>query len=142
MTTLFAVRKRRVKSPVHIDVLARVRTNRVYVEIKGMIPARLLQCLRDEYGRRLILKCEWGERLPNILDAPLYEREPKEMSPGAWLRYFRQDGGLSQAKLGQEIGGVSRQNVSHMEYGRRQISRQMALKLSSYFGVRVDKFIG
>ncbi|MGO9308954.1 MAG: helix-turn-helix transcriptional regulator [Spirochaetia bacterium] len=64
------------------------------------------------------------------------------MSPGAWLRYFRQDRGLSQAKLGQELGGVSRQNVSHMEYGRRQISRQMALRLSGFFGVRVDKFIG
>jgi DNA-binding XRE family transcriptional regulator len=123
-------------------VLARVRTNRVYIEVKGIIPGALLQCLRDEYGRRLILKCEWGERLPNVLDAPFYEREPGEMSPGAWLRYFRQDGGLSQAKLGQELGGVSHQNVSHMEYGRRQISRQMALRLSSFFGVRADKFIG
>ncbi len=107
-----------------------------------MIPGTLLQCLRDTFGRRLILKCEWGERLPNVLDAPLYEREPGKMSPGAWLRYFRQDRGLSQAKLGHELGGVSRQNVSHMEYGRRQISRRMALKLSRYFGVRADKFIG
>jgi DNA-binding XRE family transcriptional regulator len=123
-------------------VLARVRTNRVYIEIKGMIPGALLQCLRDTYGRRLILHIEYGKRMHNILDAPLYEQDPKEMNPGAWLRFFRQDNGLSQAGLGQKLGGVSRQNISNMEYGRRPISRKMALRLSSFFGVSADKLIG
>src|SRR5208337_3406529 len=62
------------------DVLARVRTNRVYIEIKGMIPGALLQCLRDTYGRRLILHLEYGKRMHNILEAPLYEQEPEEMN--------------------------------------------------------------
>lgn len=137
-----AAYKQRAGPAVRIDVHASVKTNRVFIQIKGDIPGALLQCLRDEYGRRLILKCEWGERLSNVLDAPLYEREPKEMSPGACLRFFRQDKGLSQARLGQELGGVSRQNVSHMENSRRPISRQMALRLSSFFGVSADKFLG
>ncbi|MGA2379736.1 MAG: helix-turn-helix transcriptional regulator [Spirochaetia bacterium] len=64
------------------------------------------------------------------------------MSPGACLRFFRQDKGLSQARLGQELGGVSRQNVSHMENSRRPINRQMTLRLSSFFGVSADKFLG
>ncbi len=42
LSTLFVARKRRAKSPVRIGVLARVRTNRVYIEIKGMIPGALL----------------------------------------------------------------------------------------------------
>jgi plasmid maintenance system antidote protein VapI len=37
---------------------------------------------------------------------------------------------------------VSRQNVSHMENSRRPISRQMTLRLSSFFGVSADKFLG
>ena len=125
-----------------MDVRARVRTNLIYIQIHGEIPDALLRCLQAEYGRRLILKCECGETWHNVLDAPLYESEPPAMGPGAWLRFFRQDKGLSQAELGWKLGGVSRQNVSNMEYGRRPISRRMALKLSAYFGVSVDKFIG
>jgi DNA-binding XRE family transcriptional regulator len=122
-------------------VLARVRTNLIYVEIKGIIPAALIQVLRLEYGHRLILRSEWGERMRNVLDAPLYKREPLEMNPGAYLRFFRLDNGLSQMGLGQTLG-MSRQNVSHMENGRRPISRQMALRLSRFFAVSADKFIG
>ena len=123
-------------------VYARVRTDLIYVQIHGEIPDTLLKCLQAEYGRRLILHCECGEYWHNVLDAPLYESKPQEMDPGAWLRFFRQDRGLSQAQLGRNLGDVSRQNISNMEYGRRPISRRMAMRLSAYFGVSVDKFIG
>ena len=121
---------------------ARVRTDLVYIEIHGEIPDPLLKCLQAEYGRRLILKCECGGYWHNVLDAPLYESKPQEMNPGAWLRFFRQDHGLSQSQLGQKLGRVSRQNVSNMEYGRRPISRRMALRCAAFFGVPVDKFLG
>jgi transcriptional regulator with XRE-family HTH domain len=64
------------------------------------------------------------------------------MKPGDYLRFFRQDNGLSQAQLGRKLGGVSRQNVCHMENGVRPISKRMSLRLSGFFGVSVDKFIG
>jgi DNA-binding XRE family transcriptional regulator len=114
----------------------------IYIQIHGEIPDTLLRCLQAEYGRRLILKCECGEYWHNVLDAPLYESGPREMNPGVWLRFCRQDKGLSQATLGRELGGLSRQNISNMEYGRRPISRRMAVRLSAYFGVSVDKFVG
>jgi DNA-binding XRE family transcriptional regulator len=120
-------------------VIARVRTRLTYVQIKGYIPAGLILTLREEFGRRLILRNEWGE--PGFQEARLYEREPTEMRPGAWLRFFRLDNGLSQKVLGRYFG-VSRQNVSHMENGRRPISRKMAMRLSRFFRVSVGKFIG
>jgi transcriptional regulator with XRE-family HTH domain len=88
----------------------------------------------------MIMRCEWGEYVRNV-HAGLYQREPKEMIPGAALRFFRQDNGLSQMVLGRYFG-VSRQNVSHMENGRRPISRKMALRLARFFRVSVGKFIG
>jgi len=120
------------------DVLARVRTNRVYIEIKGMIPGALLQCLRDTYGRRLILHLEYGKRMHNILEAPLYEQEPEEMNPGALLRFFRQDNGLSQAMLGKKLGGVSRQNVSHMDSPRENSSGRPARRVPLYSRRRTE----
>jgi DNA-binding XRE family transcriptional regulator len=121
-------------------VRARVRTRQIYIEIRGIIPAALMQILREEYGHRLTMRAEWGEHVRNV-NAGLYQREPKEMTPGAALRFFRQDNGLTQMVLGRYFG-VSRQNVSHMENGRRPISRKMALRLSRFFRVGTDKFIG
>jgi transcriptional regulator with XRE-family HTH domain len=88
------------------------------------------------------VRSDRGERLLDVLNAPMYEKEPKEMTPGANLKFYRLDKDLTQAELGQRLGGVSRQNVCHLESGRRPISRLMALRLSRFFKVSPDKFIG
>jgi len=78
----------------------------------------------------------------NVLDAPLYESKPQEwiLAPGSGSS--DKTAVFSQAQLGRNLGDVSRQNISNMEYGRRPISRRMAMRLSAYFGVSVDKLIG
>jgi transcriptional regulator with XRE-family HTH domain len=125
-----------------VSLRAIVKTNRVWIQIRGVIPGALLDVLRQEYGRRLIVRCEWGEQKLDILNAPVYEQEPKEMNPGAYLKFFRQVKELSQVELGRKLGGMSRQNVCDMENGRRPISRMMALRLSRLFEVSPDKFVG
>ena len=126
---------------MHACLQAIVKTRDIWIRIQGIIPEALLALLREEYGRRLILRSEWGERLRNVLDAPLYELDPRETSPGVWLRFLRREQALSQAELGKMIGGASRQNVCDMESGRRQIGRLMALRLARLFEVSPDKFI-
>jgi transcriptional regulator with XRE-family HTH domain len=68
--------------------------------------------------------------------------ENGDLRPGEYLRFYRQEKELTQEELGQKLGGISRQIVCDMENGRRPISRMMALKLSRFFGVPPDKFIG
>jgi DNA-binding XRE family transcriptional regulator len=118
-----------------------VRTNHVWIVIKGVIPPSLLHLLRLEYGTHVREHSEFGEQMRNVLDAPLYEKEPLEMSPGDYIRLFRKEAMLSQSELGRKIGGVSRQNICRMERGRRPISRKMALRLSDFFDVSPAKFI-
>jgi DNA-binding XRE family transcriptional regulator len=119
-----------------------VRTDLIWVQIRGIVPAALLHVLRLEFGQRMIVRTEaWG-RMRNVLDAPLYQRVPKVMSPGDYLRLFRRLEGLTLAELGRKLGGVGRQNVCNMERGRRPISRRMALQLARLFEVSPDKFIG
>jgi DNA-binding XRE family transcriptional regulator len=113
-----------------------------FIEIRGAIPGTVLEVLRQEYGRRLIIRTTWGERLPDILNLPLYEQEPRKMSPAAYLRFFRKDKSLTQAELGMQLGGLSRQHISDMENGRRLIGRATAKKLSRLFDVASNKFIG
>ena len=119
-----------------------VKTSQVYLEIRGAISESLLELLRLEYGRRLRVRSEWGERMTDILNAPMYELEPIEMRPGDYLRFYRQDKDLTQGELGQKLGGIPRQNICSMESGRRPISRAMALTLSRFFNVSPARFIG
>ena len=119
-----------------------LRTRDTFIEIRGAIPGNLLELLRKEYGRRLIIRCDWQGPLPDILNLPLYEREPMKMSPAAFLRFFRQDKLLTQTELGMQLGGLSRQHISDMENGRRSISKGTARKLSRFFDVALSKFIG
>jgi len=57
------------------------------------------------------------------------------------VRVYRDNFGFTQAKLGEKLGGLSRQNVSDMENNRRGISKDIAKKLSKIFKVPVDRFI-
>ncbi len=118
-----------------------LRTPGTFIEIRGAIPGTVLEVLRQEYGRRLIIRTEWGERLPDILNLPLYEQEPRKMSPAAYLRFFRQDKGYTQAELGLRLGGLSRQHISDIENGRRSVGKATARKLSRLFDVALNKFI-
>ncbi len=119
-----------------------VKTGGIWIQLRGNIPQAVLDVLRQEYGRRLILRSELGEPMTDILNAPLYKSNPVEMTPGDYLRFFRQDRDLTQAALGQALGGLSRQNVFDMENGRKPISRITALRFSKFFEVSSDKFIG
>jgi hypothetical protein len=119
-----------------------VKTARILIRIEGVFPGNLLSVLREEYGRKLIVRSAWGDRMRDVLIAPLYQSEPKELSPGDYLRLFRLDSYIAQAELGRYLGGIPRQNVSSMEKGTRPISRTMAIRLSMFFGVSPDKFIG
>jgi plasmid maintenance system antidote protein VapI len=57
-----------------------------------------------------------------------------------FLRFYRCQAGLSQARLGRELGGIKRQNIGGMEEGRRPIGRKVAGRLAAYFGVSPGRF--
>jgi DNA-binding XRE family transcriptional regulator len=118
-----------------------VKTARVFIRIEGVIPGEILSILQAEYGRKLIVRSMVEmEQMRDVLMAPLYEVDPREMSPGDYLRRFRLDKRLTQAELGRRLGGIPRQNVSNMETGRRPISRIMAIRLARLFGVSAERF--
>jgi DNA-binding XRE family transcriptional regulator len=119
-----------------------LKTGQIWIQIRGDIPETVLNVLRQEYGRRLILRSEIGEPMTDVLNAPLYKQQPREMTPGDYLRFFRQDQNLTQTGLAGKLGTVSRHRISDLENGRRPISRMLALKLSRVFEVSSDKFVG
>jgi DNA-binding XRE family transcriptional regulator len=123
-------------------VFATVRTQGITIRISGAIPSALLEVLRDEYGVDLILRLPAIGHMIDVMHAPLYYRVQRELSPGRYLKVYRQDRNLTQRELGKQLGGIARQNIGGMESGRRPISRKMIQRLADFFEVDADKFLG
>ena len=90
----------------------------------------LLQLLEDN-----------DEEAVNIFETGWYRDIKSKMTPGDNLRIYRENRGLTQAKLGEMLGDVPRQHISNMERGVRSISLKTARKLAALFKVSPEKFI-
>lgn len=77
----------------------------------------------------------------NIDDTEWYQEMKKERTPGKAMRVYRENKGYTQQELGEKMGGISRQNISHMERGVAAISKNNAKKLSKIFNMPVVRFI-
>lgn len=122
--------------------MAVVKTPRTKIEIKGHIPKRIMQALREQYGAKVQLLPEEDDERIDIFETEWYKRIKAQLAPGDNLRIYRQNAGMTLQQVGELLGGVPRQHVSNMEKGIRPISKRVALKLAALFKVSVEKFIG
>jgi|WetSurMetagenome_2_1015567.scaffolds.fasta_scaffold144946_2 plasmid maintenance system antidote protein VapI len=119
-----------------------VKTPHIEISVKGAtIPPRLMKVLKEEYGKDLNLVENDEEKLVNIFDSAWYKSIKGKMTPGKYLRVYRENKGLTQTQLGDALGGLPRQHISNMEHGLRAISLKMAGRLSSLLGAPVERFI-
>ena len=119
-----------------------VKTPRIEISIKGAaIPPRLMDVLKEEYGPELSLVENDGDDLVDAFETQWYKGIKEKMSPGTYLRIYRENKGLTQLQLGEVLGGIPRQHISNMEHGHRSISLKMARKLSLLLGAPIEKFI-
>ena len=118
-----------------------VKTPRIEILIKGDIPEKLMSLLNDEYGNQVRLSEDSGDDLVDVFVADWHRSVKSGMAPGDNLRIYRENHGLTQARLGEMLGGVPRQHVSNMERDVRLISLKTARKLAQIFQVSPGKFI-
>jgi DNA-binding XRE family transcriptional regulator len=122
-------------------MLAVVRTPRTDVEIRGEIPAPVLKALRHEYGSKLTITPDpEDEEIVSVFDTPEYKAFKKRVTPGDYVRAYRENLGLTQIALAEDLG-VSRAFVCDIEHNRRAVSKKMAKELSALFKVSVSRFI-
>ena len=107
-----------------------VKTPRIELEMKGDIPERVLLVLEEEYGVSLRPTADDGEEVVNAFETDWYKRTMASMTPGKALRIYRENAGLTQAALGERMGGIPRQHISNMENGKRPIGKENAKRLA------------
>ncbi len=120
---------------------AHVKTPHIKIDIKGDIHPKILTVLKELYGNKVKLIKEKDDEYVNILETDWYKKMNSEMTPGKNMKIYREIHKMTQVELGNKMGGISKQNISHMERGIRSISKTNAKLLSKIFDVPVDRFI-
>ena len=121
--------------------------NYTIFEVKGQIPPHVMKYLKRELGDKFqVLE---DEEYIDIRETEFYKEMSASMIPGDSIRVYRENAGLSQAEFGKKLGEIleaksgklSKQYISDLEHGRREISKGMAKKLSALFKVPVSRFL-
>ena len=118
-----------------------VKTPRIELNMKGDIPERVILFLEEEYGVSLRQTADDGEEVVNALETDWYKRTMAAMTPGKALRIYRENAGLTQAALGERMGGIPRQHISNMENGKRPIGKENAKRLAAALHVDYQVFL-
>ena len=118
-----------------------VKTPRIELNMKGDIPERVILFLEEEYGVSLRQTADDGEDVVNALETDWYKRTMAAMTPGKALRIYRENAGLTQAALGERMGGVPRQHISNMETGKRPIGKENAKRLAAALHIDYRVFL-
>ncbi len=120
---------------------AHVKTPHIKINIKGEIHPKVLSVLKEVYGKKVKLIKENDEELVDAFETEWFKNIDATMSPGKNMRIYREIHKMTQEELGNKLGGISKQNISHMERGIRPISKKTAKSLASIFKVPADRFI-
>ena len=122
-------------------MLAVVKTPHTDLRIEGFIPRPVLEVLKTEYGKSLEVKTgKDDDELVDFFETDLYKDFKKRMTPGDYVRMYRENMSLTQAALGEKVG-MSRAYICDVEHGRRAISKDIAKKLSRLFKISASHLI-
>ena len=120
---------------------AHVKTRHIKIDIDGKIPTDLISCLKKNYGKKVRIITDDEDEFVNVFETEWFKKTSMNDTAGQGMRFYRELHKMTQEELGRKLGGISRQNVCHMEQGRRQISLHTAKLLSRLFNVSIERFI-
>ena len=122
-----------------VHVVVSTQGTRGSLELSGITVLEALGALRSAFPNRVVDSGS-GDRV-DIRQTDFYRRMTNHMTPGKYLRVYREREGWSQSELGKRAGNLQRQHVSRLERDERGISRAMAKRLAELFDVSVERFI-
>ena len=119
-----------------------VKTPHIEINIKGdIIPQKLIRFLKEEFGDEVRVIDNDEDTLVDAVETNWYREIKETLTPGNVMRIYRENRMMTQARLGELLGGIPRQHVSNMENGKRQISLNTARKLSKLFNIPIERLL-
>jgi antitoxin component HigA of HigAB toxin-antitoxin module len=96
--------------------------------------------LKTEYGSVLKLTGHDDNESADFFKTDFYRKMNKQMTPGTYVRIYRENHGMTQEQLGANVG-ASKSFICDIEHNRRAISKEMAKKFSMLFKISAERFI-
>ncbi len=118
-----------------------VKTPHIKIDIKGKMHPKLLSVLKEVYGNKLKMEKDSDDEYIDAFETEWFRKTRKRLTPSKNMKIYREINKITQEELGKKLGGITRQNISHMERGIRPISKRNAKKLAGLFNVSVENFI-
>ncbi len=119
-------------------MLVHVKTPHTKIEIEGEVSEKLLEVIKNEYGEIVDIS---NDEYVDPFKTDWYKNTKEKITLGDRLRIDRENKGFTQQFLGIKLGKFSRHYISDLENGRKNISIQVARKLSVIFNKPVDRYI-
>lgn len=123
-----------------LAVVKKHHTKQPLFEVKGDIPSKVMQYLKKEFGQDIEVLQD-DEEMADIFDSEWYKEISASTTPGEALKIYRENAGLTQSELGKKLGKLSRQKISDLERGKRNISKEVSKQLSKIFQVPIARFL-
>ncbi len=114
-----------------------LKNEEIELTCSGEVPEQVLTVLLDLYGDSVVIT---GEDAP-YRDSKWYNKVSPCMTTGEIIRSYRELANLTQARLGELIGGKSKQFISDIERGRRKITSDTAEALGKALNRPSERFI-
>lgn len=122
-------------------MLAVVKTPHTDIRMRGFISAPVLRVLRNEFGKALTVTAEKDDSiLESVFDCAEYKGFKKRVTPGDYIRVYRENAGLTQSELAKRLG-VTRAYICDLEHGRRAFSKPFAKKAAGFFKISAERLI-
>ena len=123
-----------------LAVVKNPHTDKMLFEIKGEIPSQVLDYIRQQFGNNVEI-IEDNEELVDIFETDWYKEINSIITPSDAVKNYRENFGLSQKELGQKLGNLTESYIVEMECGKRNLSKEVAIKLGELFEVSVERFV-
>ena len=109
-----------------------VKTPLIDIQIKGEEYKPLIDLLKKDFGEELVEIIDDEDELVEVTSTDWFN----EIKPtlGETVEIHRSNLHMTQAELGKAIGGRSKQYISDIEKGRRNISLNLAKRLGKVLG--------
>jgi len=120
---------------------ALVKTPRIKIDIQGEIPDDIISVLKKKFPNKLRIINDPDDILVDVTETDWYKETEKRMTPGKYLRIYRENAGLTQTELGKKLGKLSRHYISALESGTRGISKDVAKKLAKILKAPLERFM-
>lgn len=119
-------------------MLVHVKAPHTNFEVQGKIPKKMLEFLHENYKSVEIIDDD--EEYVRVLDSPWVKELENDWHAGITIRNYREMYNWTQKELGEKLGGVHVQNISQIERGKREVSKEIAVKLAKLFKIDLERF--